>query len=127
MAIFVEVDALRNLVPHGEDGVQGGHGVLEDHGDLLAPDLLQLPDLHGEDVLPVQLQLPTLHHPGGMGDQLQNGQGGGGLSGAGLAHQTHRPALPDLQVQPVDRPDHAVLGLKTDLQFLDIQYKLLVH
>ena len=35
-------DHLFDLIANGVHGVERGHGVLEDHGNLLAPDLAQL-------------------------------------------------------------------------------------
>ena len=41
-ARVVDLDGLADLPPDGEDGVQRGHGVLEDHADLGATDLPEL-------------------------------------------------------------------------------------
>ena len=39
VAAGVQGDGLHQLVADGVGGVQGGHGVLEDNGDLVAPDI----------------------------------------------------------------------------------------
>ena len=38
--VLVDADGLADLVADGEDGVEARHRVLEDHGDVVAPDLL---------------------------------------------------------------------------------------
>ena len=47
-ALFMNSDTLGNLTSHGHNRIQGGHGVLEDHGNLLAAD--------GAHLLLIQLQ-----------------------------------------------------------------------
>ena len=41
--VLVDADGLADLVAHCEDGVQARHRVLEDHGHVVAPDLLHPP------------------------------------------------------------------------------------
>ena len=94
---LVEVDALLDLLANLFQGVEAGHGVLHDHGDLLAPDAqplllrLVLGDIH------------ALVHDGAAGDaavgvqHAQEGLGEHALAGDGLAHDGQ--GLPLVQVQ----------------------------
>ena len=79
--LAVEQDALGDLFAHGVDGVQGGHGLLEDHGDLIAPDLLHLPLRELEQVPALKEDL-ALDVGRGLGQQAHGGQRGDALSGA---------------------------------------------
>jgi len=42
--ILVEGDSLADLVPDGHEGIEAGHGVLEDHGDLVSADFSHFRD-----------------------------------------------------------------------------------
>ena len=41
----------------------------------------------------------------------------------GLAHQSHRFTLPDIQVDPVDGAYDPAAGVEVDPQVLDVQYR----
>ena len=119
-AVLVPENDLRHLVPHSHDRVQGGHGVLEDHGDLVAPDVLDLLLLHGENVLSLIddaaiLDLSRLRH------QPENAQGGGGFARAGLAHQAQGLAFLHGETDAVDGPHIPLLGREVDGQVLDFK------
>ncbi len=115
----VRAQALPDLPPDGEDGVQGARGLLEDHRDVLAA--------QGAQPRPAQA-----HHVGagdqhragglgGLGQQPEHRAGGDGLPGAGLADD--REDLPggDLEAHPVDRVDVAAVGREVDVEVLDCQ------
>ena len=96
-----------------KNGVEAGHRVLKNHGGGPAPHTLKLPLVHAllealllvfgaglrgiggrlEHALTVQVDTAAGNHPGGRLDEVEDGQGGGGLPRAGLAHQTQ--GLPD--------------------------------
>ena len=52
------------LIADTDDGVQGGHGVLEDHGDFVAPDLVEVLLGNFQQVLTVIDDLAGLHDGG---------------------------------------------------------------
>ena len=121
---LMELQALGDLLPHGEHRVQGGHGVLEDHGYVLAPDLVHLGGGEVEDIPAFDHQPVALHHPGGIRHQPEDGQGGGGFACAGLPHQADGLPVAQLQVDAVEGVDDAVLGLIADHQVFHIQDEL---
>ena len=94
---LVELHGLLDLCPDGLQGVEGGHGVLEDHGDLPAPDLQ--PVL----VVPVPGQVLAVIQDGAAVDeavcvqQAHEGLDEHGLPRAGLPHDGQ--ALPLVHVQ----------------------------
>ncbi|MNR22862.1 hypothetical protein D3C85_1398400 [compost metagenome] len=55
------------------------------------------------------------------GQQAQDGHGGDGLSGAGLAHDPERFAGAEVEVDAADGVDHTVLGVEADVQVPDGQ------
>ena len=101
------------LVDHGDfhelgrDGqarIEGGHGLLVDHGDVLAadpPDLLlgqlgHVPALELDGAADDAAVLPHVAH---------DAVGHRGLAAPGLTHQAHRLALLDGEVEVHDRGD----------------------
>ena len=119
--LFVELDDLGDLVAHAVDGVQTGHGILEHHGSLGAAQLAQILFLHGENGVAVQIDL-ALGDLGGVGGQhTEDGQGGGGFTGAGFTHQTEGLAAADGQIDTVDGLDHFAVGHVVNVKVLDFQ------
>ena len=137
---------LVELLTDGEHGIQGGHGFLEDHGDLLAPDAVDLMDGHFGDVVDLFLGLVfpcpvldgiavliffvflaveadgALHDlTAGALDQAHDGHGGHGLAAAGLTHNTHNGVLGHIVADTVDGFDHALLGEEVGVQILNLQ------
>ena len=53
-----------HLVPDGEDRVQGAHRILEDHRDLPAAHLPQVPVAKLQEVAPLEQRLAAEHGPG---------------------------------------------------------------
>ena len=86
-AFLVSLHRLGNLIPHRNDRVQACHGVLEDHGDVLAADLAQLLGAHFQQIFPVVQDLAGLDLPIGFGRQAHDPFRHGGLSGTRLTHQ----------------------------------------
>ena len=70
--------------------------------------------------VPLNRISPLDNFAGGIGDQPQDAQGGGGLAGAGLPHQAQ--GVPGLQgdVDAVDRVDHHAVALVLDHQIFDL-------
>ncbi len=100
---------LTDLLADGVVRREGGQRVLEDHGHLVAAQLFQFPFRRGEEVLPVEQDLALYLGVVGV-VQSEDGQVGHGLAGAGLADDAEGPAALDVEGQPVDGLDHAVVG-----------------
>ena len=61
----VEAVHVRDLAADGHEGIQRRHRVLEDHGDVSAPHLLDLPVGEGEQFL--ALEADASPHPAALG------------------------------------------------------------
>ncbi len=104
----VEAQGLGHLLADGEDRIQGGHGFLEDHGDVVAPDLAH-PGL-GAPAQVFPLKADRAGHLGrGSLEEPQDGQRGDGLAAAGLPHQAQGLAGGQVETHPGHGPDPAPL------------------
>ena len=87
-------DGFGDLVADAHDGVEGGHGLLEDHGNARAAKLAQLigregGEMDGDCVVFLETILKsdfTLDDGGGR-EQAHDGERGDGFSGAGFTDQ----------------------------------------
>ena len=119
--VHVQVDehAFGDLVADGVDGAQRAHRLLEDHRDLLAPDLAdraalgrnprQVDDL----VLPVQGDRSPLDASRRARHQTQDGRGGHALAAAALADDADGAVGADVEAHAVDGAHDAVVGVGT--------------
>ena len=112
---LVEPQHLRHLGPHGVHRVQGGHGVLEDHGDPVAPKVPQLLFRQLPQVPAPEEDLPLGHLARGA-HQAQHRQGGDALAAAGLPHKPHDGAPGHRQVDAVHGGECSLFRLKFRFQ-----------
>ena len=101
---LVEAQALSELPADGQQGVEGGHGLLEDHTHLLAPEGIALLGGEGGELLAAQLDAAG-DHPAVVGQQVHDGQGGDALATARFAHHAHGLILVDVKG---DAPQHLI-------------------
>ena len=99
----MQLDDLGNLVAHREHGVEGRHGVLENHRDFLAAHLAHFLGTHFEQILVLEEDFARDHLAGRRGDEAHHAEGGGGLAGAGLAHEADGLSALEAQIDAVDR------------------------
>jgi hypothetical protein len=110
---------LRHLGGHRQEGVQGRHRILEDHGDVRSADPVEL--AHRK---PQQLPPTEAHAARGLAvvrQQPHDAQHRLGLARARLAHDPQRLTLAQGEADPVDGLDGAVGGLEADFQVVDFE------
>ena len=117
----VQAQALSHLLADLVDRVQAGHGVLEDHGDIVAAHVLHLRLGHVEQVVPAVEHGPALDLSRRHGDEAHHGHMGDGLARTGLAHHAEGLAAVQRVGHAVDRAHHAVLGMEVHLEVIDLQ------
>src|SRR4051794_20377615 len=102
------------------DRIQRGHGVLEDHRDVVAADLPQPAGTRRQQVLAVEEGLPARDRVL-LCVEAHDREAGDALAGAGLADDSERLALFDAEADPVDSLDDPVVRLKVRLQIVDFE------
>ena len=122
--VLVEDDRLGDLVSDRVDRVQRRHGLLEDHGDVVAADLAQLGLGDLREVLALEQDLAARDPTRGLGDQAHDRVGRDALAAAGLAHDPEGLALGDREVDAVDGLDRAGVGVEVGLEALELEQGL---
>ena len=97
--------ALRDLIADGHHRVQARHGVLEDHGDLLAANLAHFLCTQLQQVLAFKEDLTTADNTGRVRDQTHDAQRRSRLACAGFTDEADALTLLNAQVKMVDRLD----------------------
>ena len=109
---MVDFQHFLHLLAHADQRVQGGHGILKHHGDLLSPDGTQLIDTQVGQIGAFKDHGAFLIDFGGGGQQPENGHGGDALAGAGLAHDAHNFALANIKGNAANRLNGAAAGVE---------------
>ena len=118
--VVVEQDRLAQLPAERLDRVQRGHRVLEDHRDLLPPQLAQAILARGEQVLAVEHRLAARRRVARV-VQAHDRERRDALAAAGLADDPERLASVDRERDAVHRLDDAVVGLEARAQVADLE------
>ena len=117
---LLPLKGLVHLAADAQHRIEGGHGLLEDHGDLLAPDFLQLPLAHFGDVRPLVADFAA-GDPAGLLQQAQDGAEGLALAAARLAHQAEGLPLEDLEGDAVHGADGLPLAGEGHVEITDFK------
>src|SRR5439155_12787671 len=104
----VKLEGFAYLLADGKHGVEGGHRVLEDHGDLIAPDVAHLVVAILEQVFAPVKHLARLRLAGRPGYQAHDGEGRDALARTRLAHDAQRLALVEVEGNAVHRTHNTV-------------------
>ena len=117
---LVDHKGLGQLALDGEHRVQAGHGLLEDDGNGVAPDVVHI--VHGQlgQVPALKEDLPRVDIAVGV-QQAQDAHGGHGLARAGLAHNADGLARLQAVGHVVHCLDGAVPGPEIGVEVLDLK------
>ena len=118
---LVQHDRLGDLVADLEHGVEAGHGVLEDHRDVVAAHLAHLVLAERQQVAPLEHDGPLDDLARRVGHQTHDGQGGHRLAGAGLADDADRLVAVEAEAHPVDRLHDTGVGEEVRAQTRDLK------
>ena len=110
--VEMQGEGLDELVDNLEVGIEGGHGILEDHRDALAANGEEVFLVGRQEIMAVEEGFAVVNFSGGFGDQSEEGVAGDGLAGAGFANDAESFALFDSERDVFDRVDDAVAGVK---------------
>ena len=112
--VLVGLHGLGDLPTHRVDRVEGGHRILEDHGDADAADLGQLLLLETEDLAPCVGD--RTGHRGVLCQQAHGRQGGDRFSRSGLADDAQHLLGGEGETDATDGTHRAVAGGEVDHQ-----------
>ena len=93
----VDAQRLHQLVADGEQRVKRGHGLLKDHGDVVAADGAELFEGHFEQILALEEYLAGGIERAALGVEAQYGHAGDGLAAPALPYDAQRFAALDLK------------------------------
>ncbi len=120
----MQAQALAQLAPDGVDRVERGHGVLENHRNVVAANLLHLGLGHLEQRVAAVADVAALDLSRGHVDEAHDGELGDGLAGARLAHDAQGLAAVERVAHAVHGLDDAVLGVEVHLEVVDLKQVL---
>src|SRR5439155_25060771 len=103
----MQLERLDELVADGEDWVQGGLGVLQDHRDPAPADLTHLGLALRDEILALEQHLPPHDPAGRLREQAKHAEPGHRLAAAGFADEAERLALAERDAYAVHRPNDA--------------------
>ena len=118
--VVVEQHRLAQLPADRLDRVQRGHRILEDHRDLLPPQLAQAILARGEQVLAVEHRLAARGRVARV-VQAHDRERRDALAAPGLADDPERLVSVDRERDAVHRLDDAVVGLEARAQVADLE------
>jgi hypothetical protein len=107
--------AVGNLKAHGENRIEAGHRLLENHRDLIAPNAAHLPRGEGGEVLIAKINAIAQNLAGRLWYEPENRQRGHRFTTAGLAHHTEGLTGIEGIAHAIDRFDYPFRGVKMGL------------
>ena len=129
---LMQLHGFHDLVADGLQRVQAGHGVLHDHGDLVAayPEpvlfLFQVGQADGLSVVGTEV-VDGAAGNGAVGvQQTHEALGEHALARTGLAHDGKDLAVVDVQVDAADGVEHFSTQVELDVQILDRKDQLIL-
>ena len=113
-------DRLGDLVADGEHRVERRHRLLEDHGHGVAADVAHLVVRELQQVAAIEQDLAGHGAPRSF-DEAHRRHRRDALAAARFADHPQRLTVPDLEADPVDGLDDAVLGEEVGLEAFDLK------
>jgi hypothetical protein len=108
---------LGDLGPYGKHGIEGSHGFLEDHGDLVAPDGTHLLNIPFEQITSLEQDTSLDYLSRRIRDQTEYGEGKNGLAASRFPDDTECMSCLQFQVYSVNRL-YNTSGVKKEYEVL---------
>ena len=122
LELLVRLQHLGQLPLDGQDRVQRGHRVLEDHGQPIPAQLPQLVIVLAQQLIPVEDD--GARRPGRrLGQEPQHGQRADAFATARLAHDPHRLAGSQVVADAIHRMHHPIARAEGHMQVADRQHR----
>lgn len=84
---LVQAEYGADLVADAEDGVEGGHGLLENHGNVVTADFAHFGLRERDQILTVEEYFSVDDFSRWIGNESEDGEGGHAFSAAGFAYE----------------------------------------
>ena len=124
---FMQLEHLCNLVAYLKGRIEGGHGLLENHGDSVATDVPDFRVTQPDHIPPVEQNSAVNNFAGGIRDQSHDRQCGYALSAPGLPDQAQRFTAFNFQVHTVDSFYDPAVGDKGGSEIFNPEQRLVFH
>ena len=123
LVVHAEMDLQRldDLQPDGQDRVERGHRLLEDHRDVAAADFAHLLVIEIEQVAAVEGDSAPRDAAGQPRQQAHDRERGHRLARAGFAHDGDDLAAIDVEAHALDGAHHPARGQEMHMQILDLE------
>lgn len=117
-------EGFANLGADGEDGIEGGGGLLEDVGDFFAADGAQLALVHLEDFVAIERHLACGDAGGRLWEEAGEGEGGGAFAAAAFTDEGDGFAALELEADAFDGfHGLGVMAAEGDLEIADAEQR----
>src|SRR5664280_916373 len=126
--LLMQGNGFTNLISNSVDRIERRHGLLEDHGDLVAPYRTHLFFIFLQEVFPMEEYLAFNDLARRIRNESHDREGRNRFSTARLAHQTYNLSSVDRQVNTIHGRNNTVLCVEERAQILDINERFsIVH
>jgi hypothetical protein len=123
----MQLEHLCDLVAYLKGRIEGGHGLLENHGDPVATDVSDIRVTQPDHIPAVEKNSAVNDFAGGIRDQSHDRQCGDALSAPGLPDQAQRFTAFNFQIHAVDRFYDPTVGGKGGSEIFYPEQRLVFH
>ena len=113
---------LHDLEADREHGIERRHRILEHEADARAPNLADRGSVQPDEILSLEGDAPRRDLCRRHRQQLHQRHHRDALAGAAFADDDEQFAFVQIETDPVDRVDRAVLGVEDSLEVPDFEY-----
>ncbi len=126
----MQKNGFHHLLAEGNHGIEGGHGFLKNHGNIIAADIAhflgrELGQIYFPEFGRIEDNFSRSNLARILINKTQNCQSTHRLTGARLAHNTKRFAFFDSEIDVFYRLYHSFFGLKLDSKIPHFEQQVL--